>query len=316
MTRRFAFAGIACAVYGAAVLFACARSPAPPTRTALSEDLTREVEDGAKAQASLESFGRFETDARYGTHWCPREPPAGEARPEPYRNYGHFAPQDDGARWVSARPATWLETTTLAGWWVYRQASDEWCWVPGLAKAAARLAWRSGMGYVGWAPLPPDGRVEQVPGAAWTYTLLGLLYEPWLTTLAGDARGDAMFATAPRSGMPAMSLRAPTQDEVRAAREPLVLQARAAAIAEGNELPPAQALWALVTKASASGAKPGETTASQAPPATPKLPFSIPGVPGLGMDGLQGIDPAMLDKLLGDGGLPPGLSGLPGLPKR
>lgn len=312
MTRRFAFVGLA------AVACACGRGSATLAKAALPEDVAREIAEGAKANEPLESFGRFEKDPRYGTRWCPREPPAGEARAEPYRNYGHFVPQGEGARWVSARPGTWLDTTARAGWWMYGQARDEWCWVPGLERAAARIAWRTGMGYVGWAPLGPEGRVEEVPGAAWTYTLLGLLYEPWLTTLVGDARGDAMFATAPRSGEPAMSDRAPALDEVRAAREPLLLQARAAGLTEGHELPPAQAIWALVTKASFPGPapKPSETAASQAPPGMPKLPFSLPGVPGLGMDGLQGIDPAMLEKLLGDGGLPPGLSGLPGLPKR
>jgi hypothetical protein len=190
--------------------------------------------------------------------------------------------------------------------------------VPGVARTASRIAWRTGMGYVGWAPLPPTGRVEEVADAAWTYTLLGLLYEPWLTTLTGEARGDATFATTPRSGEPAMSDRPPTDAEVRVAREPLVAQARAAALTEGNELPPAQALWALVTKASPSKPKPADTAVSQMPPGMPQMPFPMPGVPGLGMDGLQGIDPAMLQKLLGDGGLPPGmgLPGLPGLPKR
>ena len=304
------------AIVVTAVALGCGHARAPSAATELPDEVARDVEEGARASAALEAWARFEPDPRWGQRWCPRETPSGEARPEPYRNYGHWSGAG-GTRWASARPGTWLDATTRAGWWTYRQASDEWCWVPGLAKHEGRVAWRTGMGYVGWAPLPPSGRVEDVPDAAWTYTLLGLLHEPWLTTLTGDARGDATFATRPRSGEPA-SRGAPTEEEVRAAREPLAAQSRAAGMSEGNDLPPAQALWALVTKAKPG--KPDEQTA-RAPKGAPQMPFPMPmpgGVPGLGSDGLQGFDPQMLQQLLGDGGLPPGLlpmlPGMPGMP--
>lgn len=313
--KRDAILGIVRRVVSLVALAACGHAGAPAARSGLPDDVARDVEQGKSANAALVAYGRFDDDPRYGARWCPREPPAGEARVEPLRNYGSWVSSNTGAVWASARPGTWLDATTRAGWWIYRQASDEWCWVPGVAKHRGHVAWRTGMGYVGWAPLPPSGRVEEVPDAAWTYTLLGMLYEPWLTTLSGDARGDATFATRPRTGEPAMLDRSPTEEEVRAARAPLVAQARAAGLTEGADLPPAQSLWAVVTKASPSkpASKPSDATA-QMPPGMPQMPFPLPGVPGLGMDGLEGIDPAMIQKLLGDGGLPPGFPGMPGLP--
>lgn len=262
------------------LLFSCAKSePA----AAPSADMAAR----AAFEQQLEPYGRWEEDARWGRRWCPRDPPPGEAAFVAFRNYGHW---ESGPRWVTSRPGTWLETTTTRGAWIYRQASDEWCWIPGNDPPA--FAWKKGLGFVGWAPLPPSKKVEDVPDRAFTYTMLGLLYDPWLTTLTGEARTDAMTATRLSP--------APSNEEVASARAELLARA---GLHEGNELPPAQALWALSSGAPQKTPEPVEERGT---------PIGAPmqNMPNLGDLGqlqglLSGMDPAMLQGVLGaDGGLP------------
>lgn len=158
----------------------------------------------------------------------------------------------------------------------------------------AHIAWRTGLAYVGWAPVPPSGKLEEIPDRSWTYTVLGVLYDTWLTTLTGEARTDAMVATKPTTGQSA-----PSTHEVATAREDLVRRAKDAGMGSGNDLPPAQSLWALLVGKPAP--KPS-TEAAQGVPIGPPMK----GIPGMeGMGALKGL-------LGADGGLPPGL--MPMLP--
>jgi hypothetical protein len=68
----------------------------------------------------------------------------------------------------------------------------------------ARVAWREGDGFVGWAPEDPDDvmvldEVEYEDWYDWTFTLIGTLLEDSLDqhTLSGEARDQARRATAP-----------------------------------------------------------------------------------------------------------------------
>lgn len=266
------------------VLVACAQSKPAESASDLPRGVDAEITDArAKHEKELASWGRWEDDAHYVTRWCPREPPPGEARFEAFRNYGHWERKGEDARWVVARPGTWLETTTRSGWWTYRQASDEWCWVPGVIDA--HIAWRTGLGYVGWAPVPPTGLLEDIPDLAWTYTMLGLLYDPWLTTLSGEARTDAMISTRPSLG------KAPSAEAVASARNDLLQRAKAAGASSDNDLPPAQTLWAI--------------TIGKMPKTAP-IASGVPiGAPLQGMPGMDGM--GALQNLVGDGGLPSGM---------
>jgi len=269
---------------GLLLFLACA--PSKPAESADDLPAGAEIKEArAKHERELAPWGRWDDDSRWVTRWCPREPPPGEARFEAFRNYGHWTRVGDAARWVTSRPGTWLETTTKSGWWIYRGSSDEWCWVPGVIDA--HIAWRKGLLYIGWAPVPPSGKLEDIPDRAWTYTMLGVLYDTWLTTLGGEARTDAMVATKSALG------NAPSAEEVAAARTTLVSRAKEAGATGGSDLPPAQTLWAMIV------GKPSSQPTAATTPTTSGVPIGAP---------MQGMpDMGALQKLLGDGGMPPGL---------
>jgi hypothetical protein len=99
--------------------------------------------------------GTWERQEPYGEVW---EPPV----PEDWRPYtdGYWADTDQGWGWVANEPWGWA--VFHYGRWVYGP-KHRWLWVPGTRWAPAWVAWRTGGGYVGWAPLPPavgfvDGR--------------------------------------------------------------------------------------------------------------------------------------------------------------
>lgn len=94
--------------------------------------------------------GTWTRHAKYGWVWFPDEVEVG------WRPYTH-------GRWVFSAEGSWLwDSEEEWGWatdhygrWTF---DDElgWIWVPGYDWAPAWVAWRSGGGYVGWAPLPPS----------------------------------------------------------------------------------------------------------------------------------------------------------------
>jgi hypothetical protein len=99
--------------------------------------------------------GAWENQEPYGEVW---EPPVTEGW-RPYTE-GHWEDTDQGWGWVDDEPWGWA--VFHYGRWAYGP-KHRWFWVPGSRWAPAWVAWRSGGGYVGWAPLPPvigfaDGR--------------------------------------------------------------------------------------------------------------------------------------------------------------
>jgi hypothetical protein len=65
---------------------------------------------------------------------------------------GHWEWTDAGWSWASDEP--WGYATYHYGRW-FVDARQGWVWLPGTTYAPAWVAWRSGGGYVGWAPLGP-----------------------------------------------------------------------------------------------------------------------------------------------------------------
>ena len=87
----------------------------------------------------------------YGRCWYPR----GVGRDwRPYY-YGHWAYTEYGNTWVSDEP--WGPSTYHYGRWV-QDRHYGWVWIPGNEWGPAWVAWRSGGGYTGWAPLGPSVR--------------------------------------------------------------------------------------------------------------------------------------------------------------
>jgi hypothetical protein len=79
--------------------------------------------------------------------WYPKNVPAGW---RPYTN-GHWAYADDyGWTWLSDEKWSWA--TYNYGRWVFAPGAG-WAWVPGKTWAPSWVAWRTGEGLIGWAPL-------------------------------------------------------------------------------------------------------------------------------------------------------------------
>lgn len=86
----------------------------------------------------------------YGWVWTPRHV-AADWRPY---SRGHWALSDeDGWLWVSDEEWGWA--TCHYGRWFFDRAYG-WVWVPGREWAPAWVSWRTGGGYIGWAPLTPQ----------------------------------------------------------------------------------------------------------------------------------------------------------------
>jgi hypothetical protein len=104
----------------------------------------------------LRTYGRWVTDASYGQVWIPAVVPVGWT---PY-TVGHWVYTDAyGWTWVSDEPWGWA--TCHYGRWTWTD-SYGWVWLPGTVWGPAWVVWRTGGGYVGWAPMPPDAFVAPV----------------------------------------------------------------------------------------------------------------------------------------------------------
>ncbi len=96
----------------------------------------------------LSPYGEWEQVPSYGWVWVPRGMAPGW---RPY-SVGHWVYSDAGWAWVSDEPFGWA--CYHYGRW-FDDPGFGWAWVPGPVWAPAWVAWRSGGGYIGWAPLPP-----------------------------------------------------------------------------------------------------------------------------------------------------------------
>jgi hypothetical protein len=116
----------------------------------------------------LDPYGSWTTDPSYGQVWVPDSSVVGSGF-SPYLTDGHWAADASGSQmWMSDYP--FGDVVFHYGRWVWINSS--WGWIPGYRYAAAWVAWRiptDGLGYYGWAPLPPSFVwVNQAPvGVPW-----------------------------------------------------------------------------------------------------------------------------------------------------
>jgi uncharacterized membrane protein YgcG len=136
-------------------------------------------------ESALAPYGSWIDDVSYGWIWMPSAGLVG-ANFAPYYSNGHWVLSEFGWTWVSDWSWGWApfhygRWTTVAG--------RGWCWVPGRNWGPAWVSWRSGGGYVGWAPLPPRGLgVSPTVGSR----------SPWRFTLAASLGAAHPVGIAPR----------------------------------------------------------------------------------------------------------------------
>jgi hypothetical protein len=109
-------------------------------------------------ESSLAPYGQWVDDSSYGHVWVPSQSVVGTDF-TPYASSGHWVLSEYGWTWVSDWDWGWAPFHY--GRWVCGLYG--WSWVPGSVWGPAWVSWRSGGGYVGWAPLPPRGVVVGPP---------------------------------------------------------------------------------------------------------------------------------------------------------
>ncbi len=274
---------------------ACTVTEAPPVARYAPPGVhvQPEVAQGFAAyETVLAAWGFWSADRRYGVHWCPRHSQTGgpDAPFQPYLDRGHWDVSDapigrapaGSPVWTSEDSDTWGEITTHRGWWVQapQPGGSRWCWVPGLEETPARVAWREGDGFVGWAPELPfwiaADDADDDDSLDWVYTLLGTLLDPSpdQNTLSGDARKVAQAGTTSHGASRQRQQVGPSGTSVAAARQIL-----ATYVAQHPEAMSA-AIHATATPAasgsSASKSRSGsKSTTEKAVASAPSLPFAM-----------------------------------------
>ncbi len=111
----------------------------------------------------LATHGRWIDTPEYGRVWVPDV----EENFQPYATNGHWVVTEYGNTWVS--DYSWGWAPFHYGRW-YRDSRWGWTWVPGRVWGPAWVAWRSGGGYYGWAPLGPNVSINvNIPLYSWIY---------------------------------------------------------------------------------------------------------------------------------------------------
>jgi hypothetical protein len=161
-----AFARSACLALAAALLTGCVAyevsTPSPASRPIPPPPVPRPgvgVDIGFFYDA-LDPDGDWLRIEPYGWVWVPN---AVDPFWRPY-TVGHWEWTDWGWTWVAAERWGWA--TYHYGRWV-RVNHHGWAWIPGDVWGPAWVAWRSGPGVVGWAPLPPEARFRAGVGLDW-----------------------------------------------------------------------------------------------------------------------------------------------------
>lgn len=147
MNRKCALWILALAVAGTAGCVAYVESP-PPGEPSWHRAPEVEVSFFHDALAPYGDWVRVEP---WGSVWAPRDVGPGW---RPYTD-GHWVWTSDGWAWIS--DYAWGWAPFHYGRWAY-DSYFGWIWIPDTVWAPAWVAWRTGNGWIGWAPLPPQAR--------------------------------------------------------------------------------------------------------------------------------------------------------------
>ena len=120
----------------------------------------------------LSPYGRWVNVPGPGWVWSPYNVQAGW---RPYQ-VGHWVFTDYGWTWASDEQ--WGSVVYHYGRW-NMDPSYGWIWVPGTEWGPAWVAWHEGGGFVGWAPLPWQVRVQAGVGIDWAGINISLQPSSW-----------------------------------------------------------------------------------------------------------------------------------------
>jgi hypothetical protein len=161
---------------------------------AYDDSVAQSYDDGYDPRAyqqfeeTLAPYGSWVDDPEYGRVWQPSSSVVGSEFC-PYASNGSWVLTEFGWTWNSGWDWGWAPFHY--GRWTM-MANRGWGWIPGTIWGPAWVSWRSGGGYVGWAPLPPRQVTIGSP--------LGVR-SPWRFTTAsnfGQPRGYPPSRTVPR----------------------------------------------------------------------------------------------------------------------
>src|SRR3984957_6600855 len=124
---------------------------APPPPDAQG-DQSDQGDQGTSFQTFYDQLGDQGTWVQTDDYGYVFQPNVTDPNWAPYTD-GHWAYSDQGWTWVSDAPWGWA--TYHYGRWA-NIGGMGWIWGPGYRWAPAWVSWRSGGGYCGWAPLPPE----------------------------------------------------------------------------------------------------------------------------------------------------------------
>ncbi len=115
----------------------------------------------------LSPYGSWVQNPDYGYVWIPDVPNDFQ----PYATDGHWIMTDRGNMWVS--DFNWGWAAFHYGRWFFDDYYG-WAWVPGREWGPSWVAWRSGGGYYGWAPLGPRFNISvnvgnYIPDPYWVF---------------------------------------------------------------------------------------------------------------------------------------------------
>src|SRR5262245_32967774 len=111
----------------------------------------------------LAPYGRWFTLGSYGLVWSPTVVGSDWS---PYAN-GYWTYTDKGWTWESDDPWGWA--TCHYGRWLL-DATYGWVWIPGTVWGPGWVIWRTGRGYIGWAPQPPEAPIQvDVPVSCYSF---------------------------------------------------------------------------------------------------------------------------------------------------
>ncbi len=157
---------LALALFAVLTTSSCAEAtpapPPPPPRPS--------VADEPLFYRDISAYGDWWWNDQYGWVFSPYV----DTGWRPY-TVGHWSYTTEyGWVWVSGEPFGWV--CHHYGRWLWLDDAG-WIWVPGSVWAPAWVAWRTGPGFIGWAPLGPDA--VWIPGRGFLVADVGARIGPW-----------------------------------------------------------------------------------------------------------------------------------------